>query len=81
MTDAPRFPTTKLREGYHMGEVDDFLAKVEPRVTGRPDGSIAALIREARFTPVRLRQGYDMGAVDAHLDALHARAERGGPAA
>ncbi|RYY46532.1 MAG: DivIVA domain-containing protein [Actinomycetales bacterium] len=39
------------------------------------------MIREARFTPVRLRQGYDMGAVDAHLDALHARAERGSPRA
>jgi DivIVA domain-containing protein len=78
---APRFPLVRFREGYHVGEVDDFLAKVEPRVTGRPDGSIAALIREARFTPVRLRQGYDMGSVDAHLDALHARAERGSPRA
>ena len=74
---APRFPLVRFRGGYDAGEVDAFLADVEPRV----DGSVAALIREARFTPVRLRQGYDMGAVDAHLDALHARAERGSPSA
>ena len=78
---APRFPLVRFREGYDAGEVDAFLADVEPRVTGRPDGSVAALVREARFTLVRLRQGYDMGAVDAHLDALHDRAERGSPRA
>lgn len=78
---SPRFPVVRFREGYHQREVDRFLDTVEPRVTGRPDGSVAALIREVRFTPVRLREGYDMRAVDDHLDALHTRAERGDPPA
>lgn len=78
MSGAPRFTTTRLREGYSIDEVDDFLADVLRRlVPGRPDGALAEKIREARFTPVRLRVGYDMGEVDQYLDDLHRRADTG----
>src|SRR5512141_2684286 len=80
------FTPVRLREGYDMGEVDQFLdeagaaigasaeARVEKRA-GRPFemplfGS--ETVQNKQFTPVRLREGYDMGEVDQFLDEIEA---------
>lgn len=76
------FSVVKLREGYSMREVDDFLAEVLPLLAGSmPDPALADRIVHMRFSPVRLRGGYDMGQVDQYLDELHAFALQGHPQA
>ena len=73
-----RFTPVRLREGYDMGEVDDFLDELVDAVAmGRP---IQPLVDAARFTPVRLREGYSIGDVDAFLEQLAVDASTGGPA-
>ncbi len=60
-----RFTPVRLREGYDMSEVDDFLDELEAVVSaGRP---LAPLVDAARFASVRLREGYDMADVDSFL--------------
>lgn len=71
---SPVFRTVRWREGYRTDDVDDFLADVLPRVTGRPDPALAQRIREARFAPVRFAPGYAMDDVDTFLDDLARRA-------
>jgi DivIVA domain-containing protein len=76
-----RFTPVRLREGYDMREVDDFLDELVAAVTaGRP---VQPLVAAARFTPVRLREGYDMRDVDQFLDevvAFDAGADSAAPA-
>jgi DivIVA domain-containing protein len=62
------FPTTRVREGYAVDEVDAFLARVAAALrAGEP---VAQMVEEARFRPVAFKRGYDMGAVDALLDEV-----------
>jgi DivIVA domain-containing protein len=63
-----RFRTTKLRQGYDMAQVDDFLDRLVTALrAGQP---VRPLVDGARFTPTRLRAGYDMGDVDDLLAAV-----------
>lgn len=60
-----QFAPVRLREGYDMSEVDDFLDELEAVVSaGRP---LAPLVDAARFATVRLREGYYMDDVDSFL--------------
>lgn len=81
--ERPRFSTTKLREGYDMGEVDDAIDRVFGALAEPVPSMSGADVRTLRFTPVRLREGYDMGEVDEWLDQAAAELERtaGGTAA
>jgi DivIVA domain-containing protein len=76
----PRFTTTRWRAGYRTDDVDDLLADVLPRLSGRPDPELVRRITEARFATVTFSSGYDMAEVDAFLDDLAAQAA-GGPSA
>jgi DivIVA domain-containing protein len=71
-----RFTPVRLREGYDMGEVDQFLDRL---VAGLEHAQpLAPLVESARFTPVRLREGYDMGEVDRFLDEVVAAQQAAG---
>ncbi|CAM3587395.1 DivIVA domain-containing protein [Nocardioides zeicaulis] len=74
----PRFATTKLTEGYDVGEVDDLVDRVLAALAQEGPAMTAEQVRDVRFTPVRLREGYAMGDVDDWLDqavvALRAQA-------
>jgi DivIVA domain-containing protein len=73
----PTFRTTRWRSGYRTDDVDDFLADVLPRLTGRPDPELARRIAEVRFATVAFAAGYDMDDVDTYLDGLVTRASGG----
>jgi DivIVA domain-containing protein len=63
--DKIRFSPVRLREGYAMGEVDDFLDQLQNAArSGQP---FAPLVAAAQFTKVRAREGYDIDDVDAFL--------------
>ena len=77
---SPTFSRVRLREGYQIEEVDDFLLEVRPLLEGRlPNDLLADRIDSARFSPVRLRPGYDMQQVDDYLDQLRTLASQGPP--
>ena len=67
ITDV-RFTPVRMREGYHLDEVDDLLDQVVSAL--RAAQPVDELIRSARFTPVRMREGYDMGEVDQFLERV-----------
>jgi DivIVA domain-containing protein len=64
------FSTTRLRAGYEISEVNEFVARIEGTL-GRsmpPDRPVtAADIEKARFTATRFRVGYDEKEVDAAM--------------
>lgn len=61
-------PSRVTAPGYDLGEVDDFLDRLEQAVAaGEP---ITPLINRARFTRVRLREGYTAAEVDDFLISL-----------
>lgn len=66
--ERPRFTTTKLTEGYDMGEVDDAIDRIFAALDGSAPALTPADVQTLRFTPVRLRQGYTIGEVDDWLD-------------
>jgi DivIVA domain-containing protein len=70
--EAPRFNLVKLREGYDMAEVDDFVDRVMATVNGQPvDRPVTSReIRTVRFSPVRIREGYDVMEVDLFLETV-----------
>jgi DivIVA domain-containing protein len=77
---TPSFTRVRLREGYQIDEVDDFLLEIRPLVEGRlPNDALADRIESAVFSPVRLRPGYDMQEVDDHLEHLLTLASQGHP--
>ena len=77
---SPSFTRVRLREGYRIEDVDEFLADIRPLLDGRlPNTALADRIESARFAPVRLRPGYDMDEVDTHLEQLLALASQGHP--
>jgi DivIVA domain-containing protein len=67
-----RFPRVRLREGYHSGDVDEFIDKVEATLAGRPEGQAitAEDVRSVMFRTVRMGSGYDEQSVDDELDRL-----------
>ena len=76
----PSFTRVRLREGYRIEDVDEFLAGIRPLLDARmPNNELADRIESARFAPVRLRPGYDMDEVDRHLEQLLALASQGHP--
>ncbi|WP_410793659.1 DivIVA domain-containing protein [Kribbella sp. C-35] len=70
----PQFSTVRLREGYDIAEVDEFVERVMATVNGLPVSRpvTAAEIRGAQFSPVRLAEGYDIVEVDMFLDTAEA---------
>jgi len=67
---GPLFTPVRLREGYNMEQVDDFVDRVMATVNGLPvDRPVTPReIRKVQFTPVRLTVGYDVEEVDNFLD-------------
>ena len=67
----PEFRTTRMREGYDLDAVDDFVDVVIDALDGRSSGrSITPEQIEAEeFKVVRMREGYVMDDVDDWLDA------------
>ncbi|TCC31587.1 DivIVA domain-containing protein [Kribbella sindirgiensis] len=67
---APQFSTVRLREGYAIDEVDEFVERVLATANGLPVSRpvTAAEIRNVQFSPVRLAEGYDIEEVDLFLD-------------
>lgn len=73
--DRPQFATVRLREGYAIEDVDEFVDRAlaalsVPWASGSltPDD-----IRYAEFATVRLRLGYDEEEVDAWCDEVERR--------
>jgi DivIVA domain-containing protein len=77
---APRFTVVRMREGYDISQVDEFLDQVSAALEFEPPLMRAGDVESHRFRPVRLRSGYEMGEVDDHLDALAAELRRREPA-
>ena len=74
--DRLSFSRVRLREGYDVAEVDEFLRRAHHALESQ-DGSVTSVdVQNARFGPVRLREGYDMGEVDNELDRLAAALRR-----
>ena len=67
-----RFKSTKFREGYDQGQVNDLLGRVV--ATLRRDPSQPAVtadgVRKARFASIKFHEGYDQDEVDAFLDRV-----------
>lgn len=74
--DAVRFTPVRLREGYNMKEVDDYLDRVTASLRGSQTLT-SRDVSDVKFTPVRLREGYDMGEVDTFLDVVIATLDAG----
>jgi DivIVA domain-containing protein len=66
----PSFSQVRLREGYAIVEVDDFLNRVERGMVTADE------VRNVQFTTVRLRSGYNEDQVDDHLDEIEAMLRR-----
>jgi DivIVA domain-containing protein len=80
--DNAEFTTVRLREGYRMEEVDQFLDRVSAELAdvehgrARPGRTLTAQqVRDVAFTTVRMSEGYDMAEVDEFLDAVVASLE------
>ncbi len=72
-----QFRPVRLREGYDMGEVDEFLEQAAAAAAaGRP---LEPLVSAVRFTTVRMREGYDMVDVDTFLAEIAAEPAEGTP--
>jgi DivIVA domain-containing protein len=66
----PSFSHVRLREGYSIEEVDEFLDRVE-------HGFVTAdEVRTVQFTTVRVRAGYNEDEVDDHLDEIESMLRR-----
>ena len=81
-TLPPSFRLVRMREGYNIAEVDEFVLEILAELdAGRGSAELARRIEGVRFTPVRIRQCYDMGDVDACLEELREVALQGGRSA
>jgi catechol 2,3-dioxygenase-like lactoylglutathione lyase family enzyme len=78
----PTFRTRRVREGYDLDEVDDFVDRVLDVLEGKT-GASSALSPEAieayEFRVVRFRECYSMDDVDDWLDAAAAELRRVAP--
>ncbi|WP_158542811.1 DivIVA domain-containing protein [Phytoactinopolyspora halophila] len=70
----PEFRTVRMREGYDLDAVDDFVDQVIEALDGRPGGRgiTPERIEAEEFKVVRMREGYSMDDVDDWLDAAAA---------
>ncbi|NEE03689.1 DivIVA domain-containing protein [Phytoactinopolyspora halotolerans] len=70
----PEFRTVRMREGYDLDAVDDFVDQVIDALDGRPGGKgiTPERIEAEEFKVVRMREGYSMDDVDDWLDAAAA---------
>jgi DivIVA domain-containing protein len=66
----PAFRTVRMREGYDLDAVDDFVDRVIDALEGRPGGRSLTpeKIEAQEFKVVRMREGYSMDDVDDWLD-------------
>jgi len=62
-----RFTVVRVREGYAIPEVDEFVDRCRAALARRDGSMTAGDVAAVQFTPVRLRGGYDMGEVDRYL--------------
>jgi DivIVA domain-containing protein len=68
MVERARFSPVRVREGYDMAEVDEFLDRlVEAAERGEP---VAPLVESVEFTRIRVHEGYEIGEVDHFLKQL-----------
>ncbi|TDE14100.1 DivIVA domain-containing protein [Jiangella asiatica] len=74
----PEFRTTRMREGYDLDAVDDFVDLVIDALEGRAAGRSVTpeQIEAEEFKVVRMREGYVMDDVDDWLDAAAAELRR-----
>ena len=74
----PEFRTVRMREGYDLDAVDDFVDRVIDALEGRGSGRALTpeQIEEEEFKVVRVREGYVMDDVDDWLDAAAADLRR-----
>ncbi|NUR06497.1 MAG: DivIVA domain-containing protein [Nocardioidaceae bacterium] len=79
MTEGSRFTVVRMREGYDIRQVDEFLDQVSAALEFDPPLMGADEVEAKRFAPVRIRHGYDMDEVDTHLDHLAAELRRREP--
>lgn len=70
----PEFRTVRMREGYDLDAVDDFVDRVIDALDGRsgPNALTPEQIENEEFKVVRMREGYSMDDVDDWLDAAAA---------
>lgn len=79
--DKVRFTPVRLRAGYDMGEVDDYLDRVKAHLAAL-DAAVAGHsqtpgpLRPATFGQVRIREGYDINEVEAFLAQVEAEDAR-----
>jgi len=72
--EARKFPSTRLRPGYDMEEVDAFFNAIRDTFLGIREPPLTPdEIRTKQFSTTRLRPGYDEEEVDAFLDAAESR--------
>lgn len=79
--DKVRFSPVRLRAGYDMGQVDDYLDRVKAHLAAldaaaADRGPVPDPLRAATFSQVRLREGYDMPEVEAFLAQVEAEDAR-----
>jgi DivIVA domain-containing protein len=74
----PAFRTVRMREGYDLDAVDDFVDRVIDALEGRPGGRSLTpeKIEAQEFKVVRMREGYSMDDVDDWLDDAAAELRR-----
>ncbi len=74
----PEFRTTRMREGYDLDAVDDFVDAVIDALDGRGSGQAVTpeQVENEEFKVVRMREGYVMDDVDDWLDAAAAELRR-----
>jgi len=70
----PEFRTVRMREGYDLDAVDDFVDRVIDALDGRgsPNSLNPEQIENEEFKVVRMREGYSMDDVDDWLDSAAA---------
>jgi DivIVA domain-containing protein len=74
----PAFRTVRMREGYDLDAVDDFVDRVIDALEGRAGGRSLTpeKIEAQEFKVVRMREGYSMDDVDDWLDDAAAELRR-----
>ncbi|TDO34249.1 DivIVA domain-containing protein [Kribbella sp. VKM Ac-2527] len=74
LRQPPRFSTVRLRQGYDIEQVDEFVGRVMATVNGQPVQRpvTADEIRTVAFGSVWMRLGYDVAQVDMFLDQAEA---------
>ena len=72
VTREPEFGTVRMREGYDLDEVDDFVDVVIDALEGGSEAVTPEQIERYEFRVVRMKTSYVMEDVDRWLDAAAA---------